>query len=82
MRRAMAAACISDPREFRRAIEGAGEARDVLITELTIGETFFFREQGQFDFLRDAVLPELRTTPERRAMGPRPSRWRNASGPI
>ena len=62
MRRAMAAACISDPAELRRAIRAAGEVRDILITELTIGETFFLREHGQFDFLRNTVLPELRLT--------------------
>lgn len=60
MRRAMAAACISDPGELRHAIRAAGEVRDILITELTIGETFFLREKGQFDFLRNTVLPELR----------------------
>jgi chemotaxis protein methyltransferase CheR len=32
----------------------------MLITELTIGETFFLREQGQLDFLKDTVLPALR----------------------
>ena len=62
MRRAMAAACISDPRELRHAIRAAGAARDILITELTIGETFFLRENGQFDFLKNTVLPELRAT--------------------
>ncbi|MGI8401941.1 MAG: CheR family methyltransferase [Gemmatimonadaceae bacterium] len=61
MRRAMAAACISDPGELRHAIRAAGEVRDILITELTIGETFFLREKGQFDFLKNTVLPELRT---------------------
>jgi chemotaxis protein methyltransferase CheR len=62
MRRAMAAACISDPAELRRAIRAAGEVRDILITELTIGETFFLREHGQFDFLRHTVLPQLAAT--------------------
>ncbi len=59
MRRAMAAACISDPTELLRAIRAAGEVRDILITELTIGETFFLREQGQLAFLRDTVLPGI-----------------------
>jgi chemotaxis protein methyltransferase CheR len=60
MRRAMAAACISDPTELLRAIRAAGEVRDILITELTIGETFFLREQGQLAFLKETVLPGLR----------------------
>jgi chemotaxis protein methyltransferase CheR len=58
----MASTCISDPRDLRQAVTGAGEARDALITELTIGETFFLREPGQFDFLRTTVLSELRST--------------------
>ena len=60
MRRTMAAACLSDPRDLRQAVASAGETRDALITELTIGETFFFREPGQFEFIRSTVLPELR----------------------
>lgn len=62
MRRAMAAACISDPTDLLRAIRAAGEVRDILITELTVGETFFLREKGQLDFLRETVLPEMRST--------------------
>jgi chemotaxis protein methyltransferase CheR len=38
----------------------AGESeRHLLIGQLTIGETFFFRHSEQFDALRDVVLPEL-----------------------
>lgn len=38
----------------------AGESElDALIEELTIGETYFFRHQEQFDILRDFVLPDL-----------------------
>ena len=69
MRRAMSAACVSDPNDLLRAVIAAGEIRDILITELTVGETFFLREQGQFDFLRETVLPALRTT-----VPPRPLR--------
>ena len=40
-----------------------GEANDTeweaLISELTIGETFFFRHREQFNALRDHILPEL-----------------------
>jgi chemotaxis protein methyltransferase CheR len=56
----MTAACISDPSELLRAIRAAGEIRDILITELTIGETYFLREIGQLNFLKNTVLPELR----------------------
>lgn len=38
----------------------AGEAeRHLLIFQLTIGETYFFRYSEQFDALRDVVLPEI-----------------------
>jgi len=60
IRRAMTAACISDPAELLRAIRAAGEIRDILITELTIGETYFLRENGQLDFLKNTVLRDLR----------------------
>jgi chemotaxis protein methyltransferase CheR len=37
-----------------------GEAElDALITDLTIGETFFFRHREMFDALRTTVLPDL-----------------------
>jgi chemotaxis protein methyltransferase CheR len=35
-------------------------AFDDLLTELTIGETYFFRTHEHFDFLREHALPELR----------------------
>ena len=67
MRRAMAAGCLSDPRDLRRAVAAAGDIRDALITELTVGETYFMREPGQFEFLRTTVLPKLRgSTAQRR----------------
>ena len=33
---------------------------DDLIAELTVGETYFFRDPAQFDLLRTEVLPEIR----------------------
>ena len=37
-----------------------GEAElDLLIAQLTIGETFFFRHEEQFQAIRDRVLPEV-----------------------
>lgn len=46
---------------FDRLLSGpAGEAElDLLIAELTIGETFFFRHREQFDAVRDRIVPEL-----------------------
>jgi chemotaxis protein methyltransferase CheR len=40
--------------------DGAGEAEmDALVAELTIGETYFFRDSAQFDALRRVVLPDI-----------------------
>lgn len=36
-----------------------GAELDRLVTQLTIGETYFFRDQQQFDALRSIVLPEI-----------------------
>lgn len=40
----------------------APEEMQVAIDLLTTNETYFFREQKHFDFLRDTILPELRGT--------------------
>lgn len=36
-----------------------GEAWEQLICQLTVGETYFFRDGGQFEALRQHVLPEI-----------------------
>jgi len=59
MRRAMSALRITDPYALARAIGTRGEARDAVLAELTIGESYFFREAGQLDVLRTTVLPTL-----------------------
>ena len=38
---------------------GGESERHLLIGQLTIGETFFFRHSEQFDAVRDVVLPDL-----------------------
>jgi chemotaxis protein methyltransferase CheR len=35
------------------------ETLDELLAELTVGETYFFREEGQFDFMRRVAVPQL-----------------------
>ena len=35
------------------------EALDALVDELTVGETYFFREPGQFEFLRQEAIPDV-----------------------
>lgn len=62
MRRAMSALGIREPAELAQAVEARGDARDALLAELTVGETYFFREASQLDLLRTDVLPALRST--------------------
>ena len=58
--RAMARAGCSDYGRYARRIEADPDAMNDLIAELTVGETYFFREPAHFEFLRRTALPELR----------------------
>ena len=59
IRRAMGRARVADPTRYLDLLNADAAALDDLVVELTVGETYFFRETGQFDFLRRVVLPEL-----------------------
>jgi chemotaxis protein methyltransferase CheR len=69
IRRAMARAGVTDPAAYLDLLERDTGALDDLLEELTVGETYFFREPGQFEFLRRTVLPEFRRS------GRRPRAW-------
>lgn len=43
---------------LQREEDGGRELRG-LVSRLTVGETYFFRNRGQFDALRDRILPEI-----------------------
>ena len=60
VRRAMSRAGTSDPERYRRLLADDESLLDDLIVELTVGETYFFREPAQFEFIRRVVLPGLR----------------------
>ncbi len=60
MRRAMARARVRDLLEYADRLAADDEAFDDLLTELTVGETYFFREPGHFQFIRQRVIPEVR----------------------
>lgn len=62
MRRAMSALRIAEPDLLGRAVQSPGDARDALLAELTVGETYFFRDEGQLDLLRTTILPDLLRT--------------------
>jgi chemotaxis protein methyltransferase CheR len=59
VRRAMARAGVADADRYRALLERDDQALDDLIAELTVGETYFFREPAQFEFIRNRVLPDL-----------------------
>jgi chemotaxis protein methyltransferase CheR len=46
--------------EFARRLAYDDRALDELTGRLTVPETYFFREPGQFDYLRREILPEIR----------------------
>ena len=37
----------------------SGAEREAITAQLTIGETYFFRDQTQFDAIRDVILPDI-----------------------
>jgi chemotaxis protein methyltransferase CheR len=57
--RAMARAGLSDFDLYLARLAEDAAAMDDLLVELTIGETYFFRNPEHFDYLRRQVLPEL-----------------------
>jgi chemotaxis protein methyltransferase CheR len=57
--RAMARREIWDVSRYLALLEADAVPLDDLIVELTVGETYFFRDKAHFDFIRHAVLPEV-----------------------
>ncbi|MEP6992444.1 MAG: protein-glutamate O-methyltransferase CheR [bacterium] len=57
MRRAMSVLRIGQPAALLRAFETPGDARDAVLAELTVGESYFFRDAAQLDLLATDVLP-------------------------
>lgn len=52
----------SDPQAYLALLKGArgpGSELWQFFNQVTVNETYFFREPGQFDILRDKVLPQL-----------------------
>ncbi len=60
IQRAMARVGHSELTSYGKLIAADAKALDDLVIELTVGETYFFREPAQFDFIRQEILPELR----------------------
>ncbi len=60
IRRVMTKAGIADIAICQQLLGSARMPLDDFITELTVGETYFFRDPGQFDFIRRELLPAIR----------------------
>ncbi|MFY0527949.1 CheR family methyltransferase [Archangium gephyra] len=58
--RAMARAGLSDFPTYLARLEADAAMLDDLLVELTIGETYFFRNPEHFHFVRHEVLPDVR----------------------
>lgn len=57
-RRAMARAGLRDAGAWAARLAADPSLLDDLLAEVTVGETYFFREPGHFEFIRREVLPE------------------------
>jgi len=58
-RRAMAKAGVTDVRDYTDGLGSGRLSFDDWVAELTVGETYFFREPLQFEFIRTRILPGL-----------------------
>jgi chemotaxis protein methyltransferase CheR len=60
IRRGMARAGVTDPGQYLGLVRKDGKLFDDLVVELTVGETYFFREPAHFTLIQREVLPEVR----------------------
>ncbi|MGI9042714.1 MAG: CheR family methyltransferase [Gemmatimonadaceae bacterium] len=58
MRRVMARLGIAEPVGLEIGVTRGGDVLDALLDDLTIGESYFFREPAQFRFIADEVIPQ------------------------
>ena len=68
IRRAMTALRETDPLSFLQRVEHDPAARQAAIAEVTVAETYFFRDQAQLDVLRARLVPELLARKSGRAL--------------
>jgi len=59
IRRAMERVSVADVSRYLELLEAGRVRLDDLVTELTVGETYFFREPAHFEFIRKNVLPDV-----------------------
>jgi chemotaxis protein methyltransferase CheR len=59
VREAAVRAGVADLRAYAELLARDGTLLDALVTELTVGETYFFREPQHFAFVRERLLPDV-----------------------
>ena len=59
IRRAMAHARVTDPSRFADLVTHDEAAFADALIELTVGETYFFRDPGQWQLVREQIVPDL-----------------------
>ncbi|MDV6030434.1 MAG: hypothetical protein F9B45_10070 [Phycisphaera sp. RhM] len=60
LRRLMKMDCVEGFTDFRRRLERSPQLLSDTIDQLTVGETYFFREHQHFEFVRQKVIPDFR----------------------
>lgn len=61
IRRVMDSFEVTDPAQIPSTLESRSDVLAELINQLTVGETYFFREPRHFQFIQERVLPEVRS---------------------
>src|SRR5579859_5435719 len=56
---AMRRAGVTDPQAYLDRLDADSAALDDLVAEITVGETYFFREPEQFTLIERAIVPVL-----------------------
>ncbi len=59
MAAAMKRACVRDVDDYLARLVNRPELLDDLVADITVGETYFFRDRAQLDLIRTTMLPDL-----------------------
>lgn len=66
--RVMESVGIQGPFEFLGQLKVDRQLHKRLISQLTVGETYFFRDAGQFEFIKQHIIPSWRQSTQRRSV--------------
>ena len=59
IQRAMRICGVTDPVEFLPILQTDNSVFDTIVAEVTVGETYFFRDPNLFELVRKLILPEI-----------------------